>query len=53
MVLKNAITGEVVHGTIVDEQQIDDKKYLVVNPDNRPASRLMFAKDAWNIMKGK
>lgn len=53
VVLKNSRSNETVRGWLVDEEQIDDKKYWVVMQDKRPGARLRFAKDAWSIQKGK
>jgi hypothetical protein len=51
--IKNNRSNDVVRGVVVDEESIDDKKYWVIMPDNRPGSKLRFAKDAWSIVKGK
>jgi hypothetical protein len=51
--LKNNRSNEILRGWLIDEEQIDDKKYWVVVQDNRPNTRLRFAKDAWSIQKGK
>lgn len=53
VVLKNTRSNETVRGWLVDEEQIDDKKYWVLVQDNRPGARLRFVKDAWSIQKGK
>lgn len=53
IVLKNNRSSEVTRGVVVDEEQIDGKGYWVMIPENRPGSKLRFAKDAWSIQKGK
>ena len=53
VVLKNNRTKEITRGVVIDEERIDDKAYWVVIVDNRPSSKLRFAKDAWSIQKGK
>jgi hypothetical protein len=52
MIIKNTRSGETIRGSIVDVQTVDSKLYWVVVPDNRPNQRLLFAQDAWNVMKG-
>lgn len=51
--IKNNRSNETTRGVVVDEEKIDDKVYWVIVPDNRPGSKLRFAKDAWSIVKGK
>lgn len=50
--LKNIISGEIMRGDVVFETQIDGKNYWVFSSKERP-SVLMYAKDAWSIVKGK
>jgi hypothetical protein len=50
--LKNIITGVTVRGDVISEMDIDGKPFWVFVAYNRP-NELMFAKDAWSIVKGK
>lgn len=50
--LKNVISGDTMTGDIVSELDIDGKTYWVFVSHKRP-SELMYAKDAWSIVKGK
>ena len=50
--LKNIISGEKMKGDVLSETNIDGKAYWVFSSYERP-SVLMYAKDAWSIVKGK
>jgi hypothetical protein len=50
--LKNIISGEMMKGDVLFETNIDGKAYWVFSSHTRPGV-LMYAKDAWSIVKGK
>ena len=51
--LKNRLTNETITGNIVDERDIDGKSYWVLTLPSRGASRLSYAKESWQVTKGK
>ena len=53
IILKNKLTGESVHGNIVNERDIEGKSYWVLVNPSRLGSTLSYSKDSWSIVKGK
>ena len=52
VMLKNRLTNDELHGSIVNERDIEGKSFWVFNEDRRPGSKLL-AKDAWLITSAK
>lgn len=53
VVLKNRLNNETVRGNIVNEKEIDGKQYWVLNIPSRGSALLSYAKESWNVTKGK
>lgn len=52
VILRNKFNNETIQGSIINEEEIEGKPFWVMSVPNRP-SRLMLAKDAWALNKGK
>lgn len=50
--LKNRFSNETMKCDIVDEDEVEGKKFWVVNIPNR-SDRLKFSKDAWALIGGR
>ena len=53
VVLKNKLNSEIVRGNIINEKEIDGKKYWVLNVPSRGAQQLSYLKDSWILTKGR
>lgn len=50
--LKNRFSNETMKCDVVDEDEVEGKKFWVVNVANR-SDRLKFSKDAWSLVGGR
>lgn len=51
VLIKNKITGDTIKGDVIDEKEIDGKQFWVFHWPERERSRLLLAKESYQIVK--